>query len=154
MKSVKKPSRKQVVVEYTHEAIVDRETWDIAPRICSQHRRPTRMDEMDMFSGIVFCGDCGAKLTLLDSWMFRRSMHREREKHGHDTKIMPLQGKSKNFLMRDALKGRQYILPPLFVRQGWCGHSPGLSITFILHSDIHLLFLSSLLFRKPPAVIQ
>ena len=48
--------------ENTHEAIIDKETWDIVQNIRAQRRRPTKMGEMGMFSGLAFCADCGKKL--------------------------------------------------------------------------------------------
>ena len=48
--------------ENTHEAIIDKDTWDIAQKARKQRRRPTRMGEMGLFSGLAYCADCGAKL--------------------------------------------------------------------------------------------
>ena len=48
--------------EDTHEAIIDRDTWDAVQKAREQRRRPTKMGEMGMFSGLAFCADCGAKL--------------------------------------------------------------------------------------------
>ena len=53
---------KMVTFENTHEAIIDKETWDIVQNIRAQRRRPTKMGEMGMFSGLAFCADCGKKL--------------------------------------------------------------------------------------------
>ncbi|MBQ7643621.1 MAG: DUF4368 domain-containing protein, partial [Spirochaetales bacterium] len=48
--------------ENTHEAIVDKETFDIVQRIRDGRRRVTPMGEMPALSGMLFCADCGAKL--------------------------------------------------------------------------------------------
>lgn len=53
---------KWAVFEDTHEAIIDRETWDMVQKAREQRRRPTKMGEMGMFSGLAFCADCGARL--------------------------------------------------------------------------------------------
>ena len=50
------------VFENTHEAIVDRETFDIVQRIREGRRRLTPMGEMPVLSGMLFCAECGAKL--------------------------------------------------------------------------------------------
>ena len=55
------PSEWQIF-ENTHEAIIDRETYDIVQRIRDGRRRVTPMGEMPTLSGMVFCADCGAKL--------------------------------------------------------------------------------------------
>ena len=55
------PSEWQIF-ENTHEAIIDQETFDIVQRIRDGRRRITPMGEMPVLSGMVFCGDCGAKM--------------------------------------------------------------------------------------------
>lgn len=52
------------VFENTHEALIDQSTYDIIQRIRQGRRRPTKMGEMPMFSGLLYCGDCGKKLSL------------------------------------------------------------------------------------------
>ena len=61
-KTIANPPEKWVVFEDTHEAIIDRDTWDMVQKARGQRRRPTKMGEMGMFSGLAFCADCGAKL--------------------------------------------------------------------------------------------
>ena len=61
-KVIQNPPEKRVVFENTHEAIIDRETWEQVRKVREQRRRPTKMGEMGMFSGLAFCADCGAKL--------------------------------------------------------------------------------------------
>lgn len=53
---------KWAVFENTHEAIIDMETWNIVQKNREHRRRPTKMGEMGLFSGLVYCADCGAKL--------------------------------------------------------------------------------------------
>jgi len=49
------------IVENTHNSIIDEETWGIAQKVLEGNRRPTKMGEMDKFSGLVFCADCGER---------------------------------------------------------------------------------------------
>lgn len=58
------PEEKQYRVEDAHEPIIARETWEIVQRIRSQKRRPVKFGEIDLFSGMVFCADCGHVLHL------------------------------------------------------------------------------------------
>lgn len=58
------PEDKWVVFENTHEALVTQEQWDIVQKNRQQRRRPTRMGDMGMFSGLLFCADCGHVLNL------------------------------------------------------------------------------------------
>lgn len=50
------------IFENTHEAIIDEATWDIVQKIREGKRRPSRMGEMGILSGMMYCADCGAKL--------------------------------------------------------------------------------------------
>ena len=63
------------VFEGTHEAIIDKETFEIVQKIRAGKRRPTRMGEMPMFSGLLYCADCGRKLS------FHRKDDEPAEKH-------------------------------------------------------------------------
>ena len=55
-------SEKWAVFENTHEAIIDKDTWDIVQKTREQRHRPTKTGEVGLFSGLVFCADCGARL--------------------------------------------------------------------------------------------
>ncbi|MDL2254322.1 DUF4368 domain-containing protein, partial [Ruminococcaceae bacterium OttesenSCG-928-I18] len=48
--------------ENTHPAIIDVETWEIVRRMRQNKRRVPRYGEPGLFSGVVFCADCGGKL--------------------------------------------------------------------------------------------
>lgn len=61
-KQLKRDSSEWQVFENTHEAIIDRETYDIVQRIRDGRRRLSPMGEMPTLSGMVFCADCGAKM--------------------------------------------------------------------------------------------
>ena len=65
------------IFEDTHEAIIDKETFEIVQKIRAGKRRPTRMGEMPMFSGLLYCADCGSKLT------FHRKADEPAEKHNY-----------------------------------------------------------------------
>lgn len=63
-KTIENPEDKQMVFENTHEAIIDQETWELAQKVRQQRQRPTKQDEIGLFSGIAFCADCGSRLHL------------------------------------------------------------------------------------------
>jgi len=46
----------------THPAIVDRETFALVQNLRQHRRRPTKRGVVSMFSGLLFCADCGEKL--------------------------------------------------------------------------------------------
>ena len=58
--SVLNPEDKQMVFENTHTPIIDLETWERVQELRKQRKRPNRYDEVGLFSGIVFCADCGS----------------------------------------------------------------------------------------------
>lgn len=63
-KTIENPEDKWVIFENTHEPIIGRETWEAAQKVRQQRRRPTKMGDMGMFSGLLYCADCGHILNL------------------------------------------------------------------------------------------
>lgn len=59
---VERPKEEWKVFENTHEAIIDNETFALVQELRSHKRRPNRTGEVSMFSGLLFCADCGEKL--------------------------------------------------------------------------------------------
>ena len=57
--SVLTPEKEQVF-ENTHEPIIDLPTWERVQELRQQRKRPNRYDEVGLFSGLVFCADCGS----------------------------------------------------------------------------------------------
>ncbi len=60
--SVFNPPEKWLIFENTHEAIIDRETWETAQRCRKTVRRVDSWGEANPLTGLVFCADCGAKM--------------------------------------------------------------------------------------------
>lgn len=73
-KVIRNPEEKQVVFENTHVALIDQETWDLVQKARQSRRRPTKMGDMGMFSGMVYCADCGNKLHLCRTKSWDRSL--------------------------------------------------------------------------------
>lgn len=53
---------KQVVFENNHEAIINEDIWQRVQELRQNKRRMTKMGEKGLFSGLLFCSDCGAHL--------------------------------------------------------------------------------------------
>lgn len=53
-----------IVVENTHEPLVDKATWDLVHEIMKKRRRETKRGEVQMFAGLVKCADCGSALNV------------------------------------------------------------------------------------------
>lgn len=73
-KVIRNPDEKQAVFENTHVALIDQETWDLVQKARQSRRRPTKMGDMGMFSGMVYCADCGNKLHLCRTKSWDRSL--------------------------------------------------------------------------------
>lgn len=58
------PEEKQYFFPNTHEALIDEETFDLAQKRIATKHRPTKCEEIDLFSGLLFCGECGYKMYL------------------------------------------------------------------------------------------
>lgn len=56
------PKEQWKVFKNTHDPIIDEETWNTVQRLRSNKRRPTKTGKTSIFSGHLFCKDCGAKL--------------------------------------------------------------------------------------------
>ena len=56
------PKNEQYRFENTHEAIIDQETWDAVQKVREGKRRRNNMGEIDKYSGLLYCADCGSKL--------------------------------------------------------------------------------------------
>ena len=51
-----------LIFKDTHEAIVDRETWELVQKLIKTPRRVDTIGEANPLTGLVFCADCGAKM--------------------------------------------------------------------------------------------
>lgn len=53
-----------VIFENAHESIIDPDTWEVVRKLRNGKRRRPNTGEVALFSGHIFCADCGAKLYL------------------------------------------------------------------------------------------
>lgn len=56
------PEDKQAVFYGTHPAIIEQEVFDKVQEIRQQRHRRTKTGKSSLFSGLVYCADCGAKM--------------------------------------------------------------------------------------------
>lgn len=57
-----RPQEEWKIFPDTHPAIIDRETFALVQTLRQHRRRPTRTGAVSMFSGLLYCADCGSKL--------------------------------------------------------------------------------------------
>ena len=78
------PKDEHIVVQNTHEALVSREDWTHVQALISARHRPKKHDLANVFKSIVYCSECGHRLTLAyrynragqRTFPFLRCMHR------------------------------------------------------------------------------
>lgn len=63
-KRLKNDPENILVFKDTHEAIIDRKTFEIVQKHFSGRKRPDKQGEMDKYAGYLFCGECGKRLYL------------------------------------------------------------------------------------------
>lgn len=62
-KRIQKPESEWSVIEHKHEAIISQKDFDTVQKVLSlDTRRSPDADTVSLFSGMVFCGDCGASM--------------------------------------------------------------------------------------------
>lgn len=76
-KIIRKEESEHILVENTHEALITQKQWEIVQDVRAHKKRiPKKMDEPNIFSGLVFCPDCGKPLVLARAaTMKRESFH-------------------------------------------------------------------------------
>ena len=63
-KRLKNSPDKILTFRDTHEAIVDRKTFDLVQKHFEGRKRPDKKGELDMFAGYLYCADRGARMYL------------------------------------------------------------------------------------------
>ena len=63
-KTIQRPESERLRFENTHEPLIDRQTWEIVQSIRQHKRRRANFAEQNIFSGLVYCMDCGGTMVL------------------------------------------------------------------------------------------
>ena len=66
------PIEKQAVFYNTHPAIIEQEVFDKVQEIRKQRHRRTKTGKSSLFSGMVYCADCGAKMRYCTTNYFEK----------------------------------------------------------------------------------
>jgi len=83
-----------IITENTHEAIIDKQTWDRVQKLrAATKRKSTAMGEMGALNGLLYCADCGRRMRIqrdkkskfqyyvCSTYMSSRTGHRECSTH-------------------------------------------------------------------------
>ena len=71
-KRLDKPQEEWKIFPDTHPAIIDRETFALVQNLRQHRRRPDRTGIVSMFSGLLYCADCGEKLYYSSTNSYKR----------------------------------------------------------------------------------
>lgn len=63
-KRLKNDPENILIFKNTHEAIVDRKTFEMVQKHFAGRKCPDKQGEMDKYAGYLFCGECGSRLYL------------------------------------------------------------------------------------------
>lgn len=63
-KRLKNDPENILIFKDTHEAIIDRKTFELVQKHFAGRKRPDKQGEMDKYAGYLFCGECGNRLYL------------------------------------------------------------------------------------------
>ena len=63
-KRIRNPREEWEVFENTHPAIISQHDFDLVQKLRERRKRPQRSNEVNIFSGMVYCADCGKPLHI------------------------------------------------------------------------------------------
>lgn len=63
-KIIEYPVEEQFEFLNTHEAIIDTDTWAIVQKRKADRPKVNRQNEVDCFAGMLYCGDCGTRMSV------------------------------------------------------------------------------------------
>lgn len=69
-KTIDLPQEEWKIFENTHPAIIEKSVWDKVQELRKNKRRNTKSGKTSIFSGVLECADCGAKLYFCTSKKF------------------------------------------------------------------------------------
>ncbi len=84
------PPEEWVIIENTHEPIIDKETWELVQKLRKTPRRAPKQEggEANPLTGLIYCADCGAKMynhrARSGAWKGERTVDAETGLFPHD----------------------------------------------------------------------
>ena len=103
------PVKNQAIFSDTHERIIDDDVFEKVQKIRNQRHRMTRTGKSSIFSGVVYCADCGSKMQYGSSNnrdfsqdFFDCSLHRKNGSRckGHFIRVKVLEGRVLNHIQQ------------------------------------------------------
>ena len=86
-KTIRNPQEDWMIFENTHEPIITQQQFDLVQELRKNKRRPQRFEEINPFSGVCYCADCGKKMYLCRSTSLADNQeHLKCSTYANDTK--------------------------------------------------------------------
>ncbi len=76
-KRIRHPEEEWLKVENTHEPIISRELWELVHAHINSRKRPSKNGEIQIFSGLLKCADCGLGLRFFHTNASAKSRERK-----------------------------------------------------------------------------
>ena len=85
---VKLPKEDRKIFKNTHESIIDEYTWNIAKQLRNNRKKRAKSGKKSIFSGLLFCHDCGKKMYFQSPVIdLRNKDHYRCSSYKHDTSL-------------------------------------------------------------------
>ena len=80
------PKEDRKIFKNTHEPIIDEYTWNIAKQLRNNRKKRAKSGKKSIFSGLLFCNDCGKKMYFQSPVVdLRNKDHYRCSSYKHDT---------------------------------------------------------------------
>lgn len=94
------PKEDRKIFKNTHEPIIDEYTWNIARQLRNNRKKRAKSGKKSIFSGLLFCNDCGEKMYFQSPVVdLRNKDHYRCSSYKHDTSAC-----SSHYISDDALQ--------------------------------------------------
>ena len=105
------PKEDRKIFKNTHEPIIDEYTWNIAKQLRNNRKKPTRSGKKSIFSGSLFCNDCGKKMYFQSPVKdLKNKDHYRCSSYKHDTSLCTSHYISDEILQVIVLKNIQRVI--------------------------------------------
>ena len=105
------PKEDRKIFKNTHEPIIDEYTWNIAKQLRNNRKKRAKSGKKSIFSGLLFCNDCGKKMYFQSPVVdLRNKDHYRCSSYKHDTSACSSHYISDDTLQRIVLENIQRVI--------------------------------------------
>ena len=105
------PKEDRKIFKNTHEPIIDEYTWNISKQLRNNRKKRAKSGKKSIFSGLLFCNDCGKKMYFQSPVVdLRNKDHYRCSSYKHDTSACSSHYISDDTLQRIVLENIQRVI--------------------------------------------